>query len=73
MRCKLLEWQGYETQIMEFIDLEHSPKNLLIRARRGGVSPAARARALAESEALLAQLGGTNTLLTRLRDRAAHL
>jgi len=73
VRCKLLEWQGYETQIMEFIDLEHSPKNLLIRARRGGVSPAARARALAESEALLAQLGGTNTLLTRLRDRAAHL
>jgi len=23
---------GYQTQILEFIDLEHTPKNLLIRA-----------------------------------------
>ena len=67
VRCKLLEWQGYETGIMEFIDLEHSPKNLLIRAQKGGVSPAARARALAEAEDLLARLGGTNTLLRRLK------
>ena len=24
--------QGYKTQILEFIDLEHTPKNILIRA-----------------------------------------
>ncbi|WP_461369265.1 class I SAM-dependent methyltransferase [Candidatus Darwinibacter acetoxidans] len=35
-RGKLLEMQGYAVQIMEFIDLEHTPKNLLIRAFRGG-------------------------------------
>lgn len=33
-RAQLLELQGYETQILEFIDLEHTPKNLLIRAVR---------------------------------------
>lgn len=32
LRAELLEVCGYQTQIMEFIDLEHTPKNLLIRA-----------------------------------------
>ena len=32
IRAKLLENGGYETQILEFIDMEHTPKNLLIRA-----------------------------------------
>jgi SAM-dependent methyltransferase len=32
LRADLLEQQGYDTQILEFIDMEHTPKNLLIRA-----------------------------------------
>lgn len=32
MRANLLESQGYKAQILEFIDMEHTPKNLLIRA-----------------------------------------
>lgn len=32
IRAGLLEQQGYDTQILEFIDMEHTPKNLLIRA-----------------------------------------
>lgn len=32
LRANLLERQGYDTQILEFIDMEHTPKNLLIRA-----------------------------------------
>lgn len=32
IRASLLELLGYKTQIMEFIDMEHTPKNLLIRA-----------------------------------------
>ncbi|MBW5447910.1 methyltransferase [Cohnella sp. CFH 77786] len=35
IRANLLETAGYRTQILEFIDLEHTPKNLLIRAVRG--------------------------------------
>jgi hypothetical protein len=31
-RAKMLEANGYDTQILEFIDMEHTPKNLLIRA-----------------------------------------
>lgn len=35
-RAKLLESKGYQTQILEFIDMEHTPKNLLIRAVKTG-------------------------------------
>ena len=38
LRANLLEQQGYETQILEFIDMEHTPKNLLIRAVKKGSS-----------------------------------
>lgn len=40
IRANLLEEMGYETQILEFIDMEHTPKNLLIRAvKREGMRP----------------------------------
>lgn len=32
LRANILEAKGYRTQILEFIDMEHTPKNLLIRA-----------------------------------------
>ena len=34
LRAALLEVAGYRTQVIEFIDLEHTPKNLLLRAIR---------------------------------------
>ena len=36
IRAGLLEEMGYDTQILEFIDMEHTPKNILIRAVRNG-------------------------------------
>ena len=36
LRADILEQNGYDTQIMEFIDMEHTPKNLLIRAVKTG-------------------------------------
>ena len=32
LRAQYLEREGYEAQILEFIDMEHTPKNILIRA-----------------------------------------
>lgn len=36
MRAQYLEREGYRTQILEFIDMEHTPKNILIRAVKTG-------------------------------------
>lgn len=38
IRAQVLENHGYRTQILEFIDMEHTPKNILIRAVREGKS-----------------------------------
>ena len=32
MRAEVLESKGYKVQLLEFIDMEHTPKNILIRA-----------------------------------------
>ena len=44
MRGQLLEMKGYKTQLLEFIDMEHTPKNILIRGvkSKGLLSKAAR-------------------------------
>lgn len=40
LRANLLEEQGYNVQIVEFIDLEHTPKNIMIRAvKKDGMRP----------------------------------
>lgn len=36
IRAEILENHGYRTQILEFIDMEHTPKNVLIRAIKEG-------------------------------------
>ena len=35
IRAQILESKGYEVQLLEFIDMEHTPKNILIRAVKG--------------------------------------
>jgi len=40
LRAEVLQQCGYDAQILEFIDMEHTPKNLLIRAvRQKGMRP----------------------------------
>lgn len=36
LRAEYLEREGYDVQILEFIDMEHTPKNILIRGVRNG-------------------------------------
>lgn len=36
IRANYLEAKGYEVQVLEFIDMEHTPKNILIRAVKTG-------------------------------------
>ncbi|MFJ7935057.1 class I SAM-dependent methyltransferase [Sporosarcina sp. NPDC096371] len=41
IRAELLSLVGYEAQLLEFIDMEHTPKNVLIRAYLTGQQPSA--------------------------------
>jgi SAM-dependent methyltransferase len=66
LRAQLLELEGYRTQLVEFVDLEHTAKNVLIRATRG--RPAG-ATARASYEALRDSLG-LEPKLERLLSRA---
>lgn len=63
LRAAILERAGYQTQIVEFVDLEHTPKNLLLRAiRRERPDPAS----AAAYELLKSQLGIREFSLERL-------
>ena len=49
-----MEEHGYETQILEFIDMEHTPKNLLIRGvRRNSMRPVKKMTGRKEMEEFL--------------------
>lgn len=39
IRAEILSLVGYEAQLLEFIDMENTPKNILIRAYRTGKKP----------------------------------
>lgn len=34
IRAMILEYYGYKTQVMEFIEMEHTPKNILLAGRK---------------------------------------
>ena len=63
IRGCMLEYCGYKTDLLEFIDIEHSPKNILIRAVKKPVSEEKRERAKAEAERLCRIFGIHQTLM----------
>lgn len=63
LRAQLLEIMGYKTQILEFIDMEHTPKNILIRGVKTGI----RGNRAKEIEAYQTCAGAVNGDLTLFR------
>ena len=69
IRANLLESKGYSTQILEFIDMEHTPKNLLIRAlHRKKPSAKKKEKASKEVNAFCEQFGFAPTLWKLLQE-----
>ena len=58
IRGNLLEYCGYKTQLLEFIDFAHTPKNILIRAVKRDTTPkATKQKALSEVENAMKEFG----------------
>ncbi len=68
IRADLLEYCGYKTQLLEFVDFEHTPKNILIRAvRRDGASRGSQ-KYIDEVKALMDEFSFEPTLYKLLKD-----
>ena len=65
IRAKLHEAEGYQTHILEFIDMEHTPKNLLIRAVKTGNADK---KALSDAAKMSKELNINLTLMKLLED-----
>lgn len=63
IRGNLLEYCGYKTQLLEFIDFDHTPKNILIRAVRRPIIPKkVRDNMLTEVRAMMQEFAFVPTL-----------
>lgn len=68
VRGNLLEVVGYKTQLLEFIDISHSPKNILIRASKGNVSKQKIEKSLDEVNKLMNEFNFNPTLYNLLKN-----
>ena len=68
LRANLLEVLGYKTQLLEFIDISHSPKNILIRASKSNISKEKKERALKEVNDLIKEFNFNPTLYNLLKE-----
>lgn len=62
IRANLLWYKGYNTQLLEFVDMSHTPKNILIRAVKTQVPQKTKEKYLAEAENLITEFGFDPTL-----------
>jgi SAM-dependent methyltransferase len=67
VRGNLLEVAGYKTQLLEFIDIAHSPKNILIRASKANISKENKEKSLNEVHSLMKEFNFNPTLLNLLK------
>lgn len=72
IRGELLELCGYKTQLLEFIDFSHTPKNILIRAVKKPMVPAeVKKKLLRDIEQAREEFHVTPMLYQLLEDRVA--
>ncbi len=67
VRAMLLEDAGYKVDVMEFVDLAHSPKNIMLRCVRSGKPSARHAEKIRQ---LMQRYGFQQTLYNPLNDPA---
>ncbi len=68
IRCNLLEVMGYKTDLLEFIDLEGTPKNLLVRTVKSNIPKNIKEQFLKEVEEILTLSNAKQTLYELLKN-----
>lgn len=66
IRGCVLEYAGYSTDLVEFIDIEHSPKNLMIRSVKVNMPDSKKKKSLEEAKSLCEEFGIEQTLMKKM-------
>ncbi len=62
IRARILEYCGYKVQVLEFVNLEHSSKNVLLRAKKSVISDKKKEEAKSEIANLIESFNINQTL-----------
>lgn len=67
IRANMLITKGYSTKVLEFVDMSHTPKNVLIRAVKTAIPEKTKKEARDEVEVLIRHLGCESTIYRLLK------
>lgn len=67
IRANMLWYKGYNTQVLEFVDMSHTPKNVLIRGVKSQIPQKTRDKYLAEAEAIIQEFNLSPTIYNLMK------
>ncbi len=67
IRANMLWYKGYNTQVLEFVDMSHTPKNVLIRGVKSQIPQKTRDKYLHEAEALIKEFNLSPTIYNLMK------
>ncbi len=68
IRANIMWYKGYNTQLLEFVDMSHTPKNILIRGVKSQIPQKIREKYLDEAETLISEFGFDPTLYKLIKE-----
>lgn len=69
IRANLLWYKGYNTQVLEFVDMAHTPKNVLIRAVKSQIPQKTKEKYLREAENVIDEFHLSPTLYNLITEK----
>ncbi len=67
IRANMLWYKGYNTQVLEFVDMSHTPKNVLLRAVRSQIPNKTKEKYLNEAEELIKEFNLSPTIYNLMK------
>lgn len=67
IRANMLWYKGYNTQVLEFVDMSHTPKNVLIRAVKSHIPENIKEKYMSEAENLIEEFNLSPTIYNLMK------